>query len=283
MTVTAHARRILRNKLDWIADALEPGCDHDIVSGLNEEEREAFEEVYKMGVPKEVWIGNKQADEGGGAVIGPMVRMIDPQYYEDYWKKSGYLGTEKNSLAVRDRICFTTKIKTVYIPQVSGQAEEQNDKAVDGRNSVDTAWQKMIMSSGNTKPYIELENLPEHPFDYLFGLKVQILSGKVKVQELSIYAVKDGKLVIEKAFGEGSLEECLAQIDPEMRYVLTIRIISQYRPIIGTRFRKRNIRHGISSEIRMEHRNTRSEKICSVMDLLIRGQARSSPEIFREK
>lgn len=147
-------------------------------------------------------------------MIGPMVRMIDPQYYEDYWKKSGYLGTEKNSLAVRDRICFTTKIKTVYIQQVSGQAEEQNDKAVDGRNSVDTAWQKMIMSSGNTKPYIEPENLPEHPFDYLFGLKVQILSGKVKVQELSIYAVKDGKLVIEKAFGEGSLEECLAQIDP---------------------------------------------------------------------
>ena len=214
MTVTAHARRILRNKLDWIADALKPGCDHDIVSGLNEEEREAFEEVCKMGVPKEAWIGMKQADEGGFAVIGPMVRMIDPQYYEDYWTKPGYLGTEKNSSAVRDRICFTTKIKTVYIPQVSGQAEEQNDKAVDGRNGVDTAWQKMIMSSGNTKPYIEPENLSEHPFDYLFGLKVQIISGKAKGQELSICSVKDGKLVIEKAFGEGSLEECLAQIDP---------------------------------------------------------------------
>ena len=37
MSVTAHARRILRNKLDWIQDAVEPGSTHDIYSGLNED------------------------------------------------------------------------------------------------------------------------------------------------------------------------------------------------------------------------------------------------------
>ncbi len=220
MTVTAHARRILRDKLDWIADAVEPGSDHDIYSGLNEEEREAFDEVSRMGMPLESWIGLKTADEGGFAVIAPSARAADPGYFEDFWTKPGYLGTEKNSSAVRDRVNFHTKIRKIYVPEKemaeSTCAEEQKpvEQGADGRNGVDTAWQKMIMGSGEKKPYIEPEELPDSDFSYMFGMNIRFLTGGAAGQELTLHSVEDGRMLIEKGFGQATLEEILSKAKP---------------------------------------------------------------------
>ncbi|MEG1427056.1 MAG: hypothetical protein RSC76_05145, partial [Oscillospiraceae bacterium] len=57
-TVRVHAMRILRHKLPEIIDALEPGSGREVDEGLNEEEREALEEVTKMGFPPRTWFAH---------------------------------------------------------------------------------------------------------------------------------------------------------------------------------------------------------------------------------
>lgn len=211
MSVTAHARRILRNKLEWIADAVEPGSSHDIYSGLNEEEREAFDEVSKMGMPREAWINFKNADEGGFAVIAPAVRSIDPEYFTDFWTKSGYLGTEENSSAVRDRVKFRTRVKSVYCP---GEKRDRDESEIDTRNGVDTAWQKMLMAGGDKRPYVEPEELQERDYSYMSGMNIRFLSGKAEGKELGLKEVEGGRLIIEKGYGQGTLEDVLRDVQP---------------------------------------------------------------------
>ena len=212
MSVTAHARRLLRNKLDWIEDAVEVGSVHDIFSGLNEEERDAFEEVSKMGMPRESWINFKNADEGGFAVIAPIVRGVDPTYFVDFWTKPGYLGTEENSSAVRDRVKFKTKIKRVYLPI---ESKDDIGRQIDSRNGVDTAWQKMIMGTGENRPYIEPEEIPDMDFSYICGMNIKFLSGKAEGNELGLKAVEDGRFIIEKGYGQGTVEDILSKVQPE--------------------------------------------------------------------
>lgn len=211
MSVTAHARRILRNKLEWIEDAVEPGSSHDIYSGLNEEEREAFDEVSKMGMPRESWINFRNADEGGFAVIAPAVRSIDPEYFTDFWTKQGYLGTEENSSAVRDRVKIRTRVKSVYCP---AEKRAGNKPDIDTRNGVDTAWQKMLMESGEERPYIEPEELPERDYSYMFGMNIRFLSGKAEGNELELKEVEGGRLIVEKGYGQGTLEDILCNVQP---------------------------------------------------------------------
>lgn len=211
MSVTAHARRILRNKLDWIQDAVEPGSTHDIYSGLNEEERAAFDEVSKMGMPLDAWINFKHADEGGFAVIAPVVRQVDPEYFTDFWTKPGYLGTEEHSTAVRDRVRFQTRIKEVCLPEKDSVMKVQK---TDSCNGVDTAWQKMLMESGSEKPYLVPEELPDNEFDYMFGMHVHFLTGKAKGNELTLKEVEKRRLIIEKGYGQGTVEDILSQASP---------------------------------------------------------------------
>lgn len=213
MTVTAHAVRILRDKLDSIADAIEPGSDHDIYSGLNEEEREAFQEVTKMGIPVEAWLGMKHADDGGFAVIAPAVRSIDPEYFVDFWNKPGYLGSVRDGSAVWDRIKLRTTIKKIYIP-TQENTQQGTEPAIDGRNGVDTAWQKMIIGSkSDEKIYIEISELPENGFSYIKGINITFLSGKAQGKSLPLAALNGKMLIIEKAYGEGSLEDILSQAE----------------------------------------------------------------------
>lgn len=54
-SVQAHAMRILKDKMPFIVDAVEPGGSGDMYAGLNEEERAALEEVTMMGFPPRSW------------------------------------------------------------------------------------------------------------------------------------------------------------------------------------------------------------------------------------
>jgi hypothetical protein len=59
-TVRMHAMRVLKDKFPQIVDALEPGGSGDVYAGLNPEEKQALEEVTKMGFPPKAWFGYKR-------------------------------------------------------------------------------------------------------------------------------------------------------------------------------------------------------------------------------
>ncbi|MEN8599905.1 hypothetical protein [Microbacterium rhizosphaerae] len=109
-SVRMHAQRILRDKLDDIADAMDVGGSGDPYATLTEEEAAAFREVTAMGFPTRAWFGHRGfGAHGYPAVRGPMT-MVDPSYFEDFWKEPGYLGSDPESSVHRDRVVHTTSV-----------------------------------------------------------------------------------------------------------------------------------------------------------------------------
>ncbi len=216
--VRNHALRILRDKMDWIIDAVKPGCSHGLYDGLNEEETAALKEVTALGYPPEAWIQYKFMGDGSLLVLEPTIRKIDPAYYEDYWTKPGYLGTEENSTAVRDRLQLRTRIAGIHLPteeeiQAERAYRKKTEEEFDGRNGVDDAWQKMV-SAAEGKPWFTIaDNLPAGK-TYLGGITIAVESGEAKGAVMNLGYVEDGKFYPGNGFGYEGANDILAKVRP---------------------------------------------------------------------
>ena len=100
--VRAHARMVLADVADKIADAVRPGGSGDPYAGLTPVQAATLHEVTSLGVPLKAWqdpdyvLGLSAPD--GLLGFGAVIRQIDPSYVTDFWTKPGYLGTEKSAL-----------------------------------------------------------------------------------------------------------------------------------------------------------------------------------------
>ena len=178
-TVRAHAMRLLRNKMDALVNAIEPGgCDP--YSVLNEEEREALLEVTAMGFPMKTWTVWETIGEGALPVLYPAIPAMDPTYFTDFWTKEGYLGTEPDSSAVRDRICYETEITAIHHPErgLDGMAESIDEGNAYG---VDEAWKHAFGKTGKM-PVLQLKEfpLPAEGMPYTRGLTLKFLNGELE-------------------------------------------------------------------------------------------------------
>ena len=110
-SVQAHAMRILWEKFPQIVDAVDPGGSGDMYAGLSAEEREALEEVTRMGFPPRAWFDVKRIAQGYTGVwsmLGNNMIKYDPEYFEDFWTVPGYLGAEPDGVA-RSRRASSTR------------------------------------------------------------------------------------------------------------------------------------------------------------------------------
>lgn len=206
MTVRVHAMRLLRNKFPQIVDALEPGGNGDIYAGLDEEEKAALQEATKMGFPPKAWFAYDVMGDGSLAVLGPQVGAADPTYLEDFWSKPGYLGAQKDGSAVRDRLQFTGKIKTVHF---SGGGKQ---KTTESRNNADDAWQKALEPELAGKSWIELEQVPQGEDLYLTGTSILVKTGKAAGKKLLLDTIQDNLVLIGNGFGCDSIEGVLSEL-----------------------------------------------------------------------
>ena len=154
-TTRVHAMRILRNKKDQIADAMDAGGSGNPYEGLNEEEAAALKEAELFGCPLRSWFSFEKLGDGAVPVLLPGVKKMDPDYFEDFWKVPGYLGADPEGTAVRDRIKMNAHVEMVFIPEKKAVSLTGNI------NGADTAWLKMLSSSNMAgEPWIELDHVP---------------------------------------------------------------------------------------------------------------------------
>jgi hypothetical protein len=115
--VRAFARLILKDKAAQIADAVRPGGTGDPYAGLDPTERTVLAEVSALGVPLRGWddynylLGLNDAEGLEG--FRDTVRKMDPGYAGDFWRKPGYLGTEKSDLGDRVRAARVMQTTTI--------------------------------------------------------------------------------------------------------------------------------------------------------------------------
>jgi hypothetical protein len=122
--VQAHAMRILWEKFPQIVDAVDPGGSGDMYAGLSAEEREALEEVTRMGFPPRAWFDVKRIAQGYTGVwsmLGNNMIKYDPDYFEDFWNVPGYLGANPTESLLQSRIQHKA---TVIKPIMADEAEE---------------------------------------------------------------------------------------------------------------------------------------------------------------
>ena len=119
-TVQAHAMRILKEKVPNIIDAMEPGGSGDMYADLNTEEKEALTEVTKMGFPPRAWFNYRRIAFGYTGVLtmffDQMVKW-DPTYFEDFWNKPGYLGSNPPESLLKAKAHHKTKISKLIFPE----------------------------------------------------------------------------------------------------------------------------------------------------------------------
>lgn len=210
-TVRAHAMRILRNKMEEIKDALEPGGNQDPYACLNEEEKEALREAELMGFPMKTWCVYDTIGEGALPVLTPGVRMIDPTYCKDFWEQPGYLGTDPNGSAVADRIVLESTVVEIQHQEhkVTGLAD-----SIDESNSygVDEAW-KHAMGRGQELPVFVLSKYPQGDF-YPTGMKIKFKTGHLISEEFGVIFLGENRITIDVGMEQRNLKELLNKACP---------------------------------------------------------------------
>ena len=233
LTVCAHGARVLRNCWEKIADALEPGGLGDIYAGLDKDETEALRELVNIGFPPRMCVAFGIDDDGSLPVLAPVVHQMDPTYFTDFWNMPGYLGSDPDGSAVKDRICMRTKVVRAGGPGAAIEAEAtggdsgmpeaavcgatvvpgaaDNSPRHDGRNGTDDAWQKMMTDASSA--YIEVDDVPTGENLYLHGVDIIFESGRARGKKLRLKSIDGKRLIPGMSFGVDDFMEVIKNLE----------------------------------------------------------------------
>lgn len=114
-SVRAHALRVIRGagKCSTLIDNIEPGGSRDIYTGLDEEEKAALSEATRFGFPPRGWYTCEVMNVGALPLLVPGILAIDKNYFNIFWNRQGYEGTDPNSSVREDRVQFETEVKAI--------------------------------------------------------------------------------------------------------------------------------------------------------------------------
>jgi hypothetical protein len=169
-TVRVLAMRILKDKFPFIVDSVEPGGG-DMYQNLNEDERAALREVTKMGFPPAAWFNYKTIGEGAFPVLFPIVKLMDPGYFKDFWTVPGYEGFKPSPSLARARIQHSTVVAKV----VSGGDPE----VIRSSGGVDAAKE----SISDSQTGFQMESMPSGSLE---GASVIVKTGDSAGKELPV-------------------------------------------------------------------------------------------------
>ena len=220
-TTRVHAMRILRHKMDDIVDAVDAGGSGDPYATLNEEEAATLKEVLLFGCPIRSFFSFKTLGDGAVPVLLPGVKQMDASYFEDFWTKPGYLGTEENSSAVRDRIKMEATIQLVFTPKPKANVLTSGLIGAVPTNGADTAFLKM-MSDANASGdcWVELDQVPEGDDLYLTGTNFIVLTGDAAGERLAVDRIENSCVHFGRAFGLDNISEVIEKLKPGDRVML---------------------------------------------------------------
>lgn len=197
-TVRMQAMRVLKDKFPQIIDALDAGGSGDMYAGLNAEEKDALQEVTKMGFPPQSWFGYKSMGIHGFLVLYQGVVRADGQYFaEDFWKTPGYLGANPPASLLKARLQKISKIKIGIPSDQAVSLKLTEPMSAQERGTAEAAWKSMGGKEGTMPVAFQLEDaMPD--VDFLGGDLI-IKSGAAAGKILQLTKVVGDKVVIGPA------------------------------------------------------------------------------------
>jgi hypothetical protein len=201
-TVRMHAQRILRDRFDQIDDAVDAGGSREPEAGLDEDEREAFREVTRMGFPIRSWFGHRTMGLHAFPLLFGGVSMADPAYFEDFWTEPGYLGSEAPESLVRDTVHHATEVVAVVsAEEAEGLGIDLGHLPVQVRGGVDTAGR-----AGEPEVVPVAIRVARGPDADILGAELVVTSGQAEGARLGVLTVVDDLVVLSQVGGDTALK-----------------------------------------------------------------------------
>jgi hypothetical protein len=190
-----NVQMMLGDKLAGVVDAVDPGGSGQPFEGLDFLQRQALMDLYKSGFPRGVeWmIGFPAGQVGLWAWSAEQWYADDPEYYEDFWTKPGYLGHDLpqalEHLVIRDA--------TVTVRQVvrAGELRDLPDDAPELMAPLVSMGRHLYPR--NFALGIYLDGMPA---GYRQGASLRIATGKAAGRQLWCTSV-GGELMICDGIG----------------------------------------------------------------------------------
>jgi hypothetical protein len=205
-TVRMHAQRVLRDQLDRIVDAVEPGGSGNMFDGLGPDEQAALVEVTRMGFPTRSWFGHRTMGMHAFPVLYNGLRMADPSYFEDFWTEAGYLGHAAPESLRRDIVEHRCEVAAlISADEAPAFGITMGRQPGQARGGVDTSWRDAGESMA-VPVAVRLSTAP--PVD-TFGADLVVHSGAAAGARLGVLRT-DGELAV---LGPGD-PAVLAQLRP---------------------------------------------------------------------
>ena len=194
-SVRMHAMRVLKDKFPQIIDALEPGGSGDMYAGLNEEEKEALQEVTKMGFPPGSWFGFRTMGVHGFLVLYQSIVNIDRQYFaNDFWNTPGYLGASPTQSLLAARVQRSGKISRTISVDEAVKLGLIAPMSPAERGTADAAWKSLGGAEGTMPVAFELEE--EMPDVDFLGGDLIIRTGNASGKTLQLTKLQKNKVAL---------------------------------------------------------------------------------------
>src|ERR1700730_6077653 len=134
--------------------------------GLNQEEKEALQEVTKMGFPPKAWFGYKTMGIHGFLVLYQGVVGADRKYFDSaFWNVPGYLGANPPASLVKARIQKMSKIKAGIPADQAVALGLVQPMSPQERGTADAAWKAIGGVEGGMPVAFQLQDvLPDVDF-----------------------------------------------------------------------------------------------------------------------
>ena len=187
-TVRMHALRILRDRLDGIVDAVEPGGSGDMCCAPRRRGAGALTEVTRMGFPPRSWFGHRTMGMHAFPVLYQGLVMADPTYFEEFWTQPGYLGFDLPPSLRRDACTIVVSIAAT-ISEDEAVALDLSAGSLPGqvRGGVDTAWR----GSGEPPSVPVAVRLSSAPDVEVLGAELFVTSGAAAGATMILLSVVD--------------------------------------------------------------------------------------------
>ncbi|MDC7240253.1 MAG: hypothetical protein PQJ50_07830, partial [Spirochaetales bacterium] len=185
-SVRMHLMRVLKERLPYIADALDAGGSGDVYGGLTDAEADALTEAAAMGFPLQSLYNYETMGVHAMEALYPGILAADPSYFTDFWTLPGYLGADDPESFEDDRIRQTSRVarllyseEAVSLGLIGGDSDSE-------RGTADLAWKKLSdMGSGFPVGFVLEDELKEVQF---LGGDLHIRSGEAAGKMLQLKA-----------------------------------------------------------------------------------------------
>jgi hypothetical protein len=178
-----NVQRLLRHgdTMDRLIDATQPGGSGDPFDGLDTHQREELASLYRQGFPRgdEFMIATPMGQIWLWSSIADLLVAQDPDYFEDFWTKPGYIGHDLPAAVEADIINVVTTVSRVVTAR-----DLLADPAFEGPEYMLIKTMAAIMAgeAGMDMAYaIEVTGLPD---GYRLGAGLQLQSGEAAGRQL---------------------------------------------------------------------------------------------------